>query len=153
MGCDIHCYAERQVDGKYEIIENLFPFDRRDYGLFAWLAGVRNYSAITPISEPRGLPEDVSTSVKEDFSRWGGDAHSDSWLSVPELLAVDYDVQIEDRRCMRPLPSGVFSGAQTCEPGEGIKQDLKTFLGVAYFEDLEALKDRGADRVVFWFDC
>jgi hypothetical protein len=75
MGCDIHCYAEKLKDGKWEQItgfvsdwydkeSNYFsseefknsksPIDRRDYQLFAMLAGVRNNYRIRPIAEPRG---------------------------------------------------------------------------------------------------
>lgn len=66
MGCDIHVMAERRGSGGgYEpIADNIFsdpfsdrnvsaPFDWRAYGMFAFLAGVRNYSGVDPISSPR----------------------------------------------------------------------------------------------------
>lgn len=68
--------------------------DGRNYALFAALANVRNYGDITPISEPRGLPEDFETDgdeVKLAYSGgkvWMGD-HSYTWLTFEELL--DWD--------------------------------------------------------------
>ena len=50
----------------------------RCYSLFALLANVRNYAEITPISNPRGLPNDVSEIVKEMSDQWGCDGHSHS---------------------------------------------------------------------------
>lgn len=75
MGCDIHSIAERKVDGKWVPIETdgresswgtffsrkaeyLEPFNWRNYSVFAFLAGVRNYDHCEPLSEPKGLPDD-----------------------------------------------------------------------------------------------
>src|SRR5687768_8802356 len=125
MGCDIHIVAQRRneagewVEVHGDFLEGPDPFDWRSYGMFAFLAGVRNYSDITPISEPRGLPGDFNLGEYEDGGdgfRWLGD-HSFSWLSVDELLAVDYDQTIEDRRVTRQLAPNHWSGAQTCDPG------------------------------------
>lgn len=146
MGCDIHTTAERRVEGKWQEIEDLFPFDWRAYGMFGFLADVRNYSAVPPISAPRGTPED-SPSYDDDDDR-----HSHSWLSVEELCAFDYDQAMEDRRVSVTLPSGVVSGAGTCSPGEGRKMSFREFLGKAFFEDLAKLREAGAERVVFCFD-
>ena len=148
MGCDIHIHAERRLpSGQWSAIRYLKPFSAPDYGVFGWLAGVRNYSALTPISEPRGLPSRVSDTVARDYAIWSGDAHDASWLSVAELRAVDYEQIVEDRRCTR---NG--NGGSTCEPGEGKKQTLREFLGLGFFRGLDALVAAGAERVVFWFD-
>lgn len=148
MGCDIHSQAERKVNGKWEIVPDIVPFDWRSYGMFAFLAGVRNYSAITPLSKPRGLPADA---VERDDGDCGGD-HSHSWLSLEELLAFDYDASMEDRRYTRQEGPNSFNGAATCEPGQGEKTTYREFLGEAFFKDLEKLKAAGAERVVFGFD-
>lgn len=153
MGCDIHAFAEkRNAAGVFKILKSVEPFDVRSYGLFGFLAGVRNYSAITPIALPRGIPADASAWITEEHETWSADAHSASWLSVAELLAFDYDAQCEDRRCSRRMPGGWLDGGQTCEPGEGKTQTYREFLGVRFFEDLKALEEEGAERVVFWFD-
>lgn len=60
MCCDIHSYAERKVGDRYELVnDRVFPteygaphsapFDWRSYGMYGFLAGVRNYSEVTPI--------------------------------------------------------------------------------------------------------
>ena len=114
MGCDIHAYAERKTISGYEYMPEITPFDWRSYSLFGFLAGVRNYSAVPVIAEPRGFPDDVSADVREKYEQWDMDAHTPSWLSMAELLAWDYDAEVEDRRVMR---NG--NGGCTCELGEG----------------------------------
>lgn len=125
MGCDIHLAVERRnADGQWERV--LPPEEARDpwyveqaaknpeskyyakaaevtwyadrnYEAFAILAGVRNRFDITPISEPRGLPSDMSDAVRsltsydsEDGEVGLGD-HSQSWLTVQEILDYDAD--------------------------------------------------------------
>ena len=67
---------------------------RRNYDEFAILANVRNGygfagcdtgDAIRPISMPKGLPEDVSSPIKRESDKWGGDGHSHSWLTAKEI--------------------------------------------------------------------
>lgn len=148
MGCDIHSYAERRnKDGKWVIIPGLAPFNNRDYGIFGFLANVRNYSAVPPIADRRGFPVDASPQVDKEYLRWAGDAHSASWLSMEELTAFNYDAMMEDRRCTRNN-----DGGSTCNPGEGKAETFREFLGKWFFADLEKLKESGAERIVFWFD-
>lgn len=165
MGCDIHSFAEtRNDDGTWQATGDVFPsiyahfgeptteepFQNGSYALFAWLAGVRNYGEVTPLAEPRGLP-DVSRRVAEEVEIWEGDGHSYSWFTVAELLAVDYDsTQVNDRRIERNGDGGV-----TGTPGEGTVMTLRQYLGPGYFERLDLLARLGkpdAVRVVFWFD-
>lgn len=153
MGCDIHSYAERKnAADQYEMVDNLNPFDDRSYGTFGFLAGVRNYSALTPIAEQRGMPIDASARVAAEFDGWGSDAHSASWLTVAELAAFDYDAICEDRRVMRQIGPNAWSGGCTADAGEGKQQTYREFLGHWFFDDLKKLQDAGAERVVFWFD-
>ncbi len=147
MGCDIHPQAERRVDGKWQAIPGLKPFDDRCYGIFGFLADVRNYSAIPPIAPQRGLPEDADVSTEEYL----GD-HSYSWLSLDELLAFNYDQPVEDRRVMRQTGPNSWNGGCTAEPGGGEMTTYREFLGPKFFEDLDKLKAMGAERVVFGFD-
>lgn len=149
MGCDIHSHAERKnPNGEWEIVSLIDPpFNWRSYGVFAFLAGVRNYSAVTPIAPPRGLPEDISNSVKADYDSWNSDAHTPSWLTVKELSDFDYDQRMEDRRCMRGNDGGC-----TCDPGEGILTTYREFFGDGFLLEIQRLGAVGAERIVFWFD-
>ena len=108
MGCDIHLYTEklRTINGKKQWVccdhftfnpyygadkyEKQFThisiYDDRNYSAFAALANVRNDGYIEPISEPRGLPNDVSTYIKNESDYWDCDGHSHSWLTAKELF-------------------------------------------------------------------
>lgn len=146
MGADIHLYGEKKNDkGEYEALAEFF--DMRSYRVFGFLADVRNYSAVKPIAECRGIPDDVSVDVKDLYKIWYGDAHSASWLTLDELLNFNYKETVEDRRCTIGN-----NGGCTAPEGEGKLTSYKDFLGEFYFNELEKLKEAGADRVVFWFD-
>lgn len=146
MGADIHMYGEKKnANGEYEMVGEFF--DLRSYSIFAFLADVRNYSAIKPISPTRGIPTDVSYEVKYFYNSWFGDAHSASWLTLDELFNFDYQLECEDRRC---TING--DGGRTAPKGEGKKTTYQEFLGNIYFKELSELKNCQADRVVFWFD-
>lgn len=113
MGCDIHLYQEQKIDGSWKstdvwsdkykegrlsVAYDDMVYHERNYNLFSILADVRNGhgfagvktgAGFTPISEPRGLPKDVSKQVRSASDDWSGDGHSHSWLTVREIL--DYD--------------------------------------------------------------
>jgi hypothetical protein len=147
MGCDIHVHGERRNGGKWQKIAlDPPPFDWRSYGLFGFLADVRNYSAVPPIALPRGLPSDASDAVAE--ASVGLDWHTHSWLSMDELLAFDYEKRMEDRRVTID-----GNGGCTAPPGGGAAMTYREFLDTGYFDELARLKDAGVERLVFWFDC
>ena len=165
MGCDIHSRVQKFIDGKWKTVEvplfpsdmlDLFtpksrwnepsvePFSWRSYGMFAFLADVRNYSYVPPISSPRGLPDDV-TNEEDEY----GD-HSFSWLSLKELLDFDYSQTFENRRTFRD-----GSGAADAGPGNGVVMTFREFLGLLFFRDLAIMTCLGKPeeiRVVFGFD-
>ncbi len=111
MGCDIHLFAEKRIGGKWVTAETWIPdedadgrmgvpyakriYTERNYDFFALLAGVRNYSVITPMVEPRGLPSDVCTEVRAESDAYGVDGHTHSWLTLAELLAFDWTQTFE----------------------------------------------------------
>lgn len=150
MGCDIHIHYEKKVDGKWIEAEDIkpvseydygepfgiteyLPFDWRQYSMFAWLcSGVRNYCDNPSLSEARGIPDDVSKRVKNEYLKWECDAHSASFLSVDEIAAYDFD--------------GYFLSRD----GEMVTaQDL---FGKDFFASIEELKRSDCERIVFWFD-
>lgn len=102
MGCDIHMYAEVKRRDEWEAVGRVFedesnaaweihPYTGRNYDLFAVLADVRNSFGIRPIAEPRGVPDDVSRYVRNEFTKWGCNGHSASWLTVSELEAYPWN--------------------------------------------------------------
>lgn len=137
MGADIHGVLQESLDGKrwYTIAE---IEDDRNYWLFSALADVRNYGSITPISEPRGFPEDFE--VDGDMHSmpysgrgvWLGD-HSHSWLTIEELIAWD--------------------GWDQDLGGERLRDLVPTFLAWLKWADLKTGRFRGNKRrIVFGFD-
>ena len=161
MGADIHIYAEyRSTANAWEAIPDYEPFGQRCYDVFSFFAKVRfsdDYHRVTPypISEPRGLPKDVSTYVKKESDEWGVDGFGHSWLSVEELSSFDYNKPLRERKVdafseghtlrFGTLPSSL-SYAQIENPTIG------DTLGEHYFDELEKLKESKAERIVFWFD-
>jgi hypothetical protein len=158
MGCDIYSFAERKIKDTWELVTNAFPaddFEReqyklekvdspfrwRDYGLFGFLADVRNYSEVPTIAEPAYvIPDDASPEVRAAWDQSKGDAHTATWLTAKQLLEFDYDQTFIDER---------IGG------GEENRVTLRKFLGESFFKNLEALKNLGDSeevRIIFWFD-
>lgn len=127
MGCDIHFYVERKVDGKWVSADKWTPnkyagdegepsmcveyedrfYRDRNYDLFSMLANVRNGfgfagcdtgDGFKPIAMPRNLPFDVSPEVKDESDRYGCDGHSHSWLTLAELKSYDWKGQVSKHR-------------------------------------------------------
>lgn len=65
-------------------------YSGRNYHLFAILAQVRTWDTSESISEPKGIPDDASYAYKYMCDQWHGDAHSHSYLTLEELLEVDW---------------------------------------------------------------
>jgi len=150
MGDYIRVYAEKKNGDNFEGL-GLTPFNWQNYGMFGFLANVRNYSQVPCISLPRGLPENVSEEVKWYIEHEGDGAFSVSWLSVDELLNFDYNSQFEDRRCAKQIRPRFWDHGSTCEVGEGKMTTYRDFLSKEFFRDLLILKENQADRIVFWF--
>ena len=87
MGCDIHLFVEVKTENGWELYSS--PNIQRNYSLFAKLANVRNYGNIVPISEPKGLPEDVSFLVRKEREDFDTDGHSDSWIGIEEIKTLE----------------------------------------------------------------
>ncbi len=111
MGCDIHTYIEKLITiyksnhSKWVNVDNwrFNPYFNendpegeeklticsiyrdRNYGLFSILANVRNYSDQPYISQPKGLPVDISKVTRDEAIRWGEDGHSFSYFTLQEL--------------------------------------------------------------------
>jgi len=148
MGCDIHSYTEVKKNGKWDKNPEVF-FNWRSYGMYGFLANVRNYSEVPPVSLPKGLPDDIS--IDRDRLEEAGYYHSHSYLTLAELLAVDYDKHFYDMRVMRD--GNGAARARTLDEAE--YTTLRKFLGEEFFNNLEDMKKLGEPdevRIVFCFD-
>jgi hypothetical protein len=157
MGCDIHLVVERLNEkGIWEPVEVKTPFYWRCYGMFGFLADVRNYSHVPCISPPRGFPNNVSALVKKNFDDYN--YHSHSWLSIKELSDYNYDQTFWNRRITKQLGPNSYTGAGLAEnpETEGEHLTIREFLGDEFFKDLKTLqqieKDEGEIRIIFCFD-
>ncbi|MDP5274813.1 hypothetical protein [Chengkuizengella axinellae] len=119
MGCDIHMYlevrhfskddVEREKgvwvsadkwtedrynfgydDTRFEVEDKDRIYDGRNYKLFSILANVRNNNNLPYISEPKGLPEDVSDMVKNESDFWGDEVHSHTYLNLDEITNYEH---------------------------------------------------------------
>ncbi len=182
MGCDIHSWAEVKRDGKWcRVTEKLFsdwgdhttsePFGCRSYGVFAFLAGVRIYSHVPVLVEPRGLPTDsdwlngVSKYAYENNPMSGEiipyeeretnkrdiendpNYHTHSWISLQELMDFDYGQKFENRRISETvIASGgttIIDGSAEAQQGHGKELTYREFLGKGFFEHLFQLQTMG----------
>jgi hypothetical protein len=86
VGCDIHTFYEERKE-KTTWIGTVQDLDiDRSYSMFTALCGVRDYTGESPcISKPRGLPNDVTDSIKSECGQWDGDGHSHSYVSLREV--------------------------------------------------------------------
>ncbi len=153
MSCDITTFAEvrikktlqwekaKKVFSYYDNRKTEHPFSWQDYGLFGFLADVRNYSYCEPIKIPMGLPMQLSQQVQSEWESEKWSSHSASYLKLSDLLAFDYDKTFINQRF-------------------GDEDYLKTmtyreFLGDLFFTNLKELQQLGEPndvRVIFWFD-
>lgn len=156
MGCDIHVYVELYDDrekewyalDKFEQVavchfdviypheKHVEPLHKRNYAVFSWLAGVRQYGDIKPICEPRGLPKDVSEVVALAFKKWGPDAHTPSYLTLQEILDAPQEGDVE-------FSDGTFPLSKVLEP---FVKCVRLLPSKFYSSPSEHL------RLVFWFD-
>lgn len=138
MGTDIHWYTEAP-DGNgvwQHVDEYKYRWIDRNYILFATLAGVRNGygfagvdwgNPVTPIAEPRGLPDDVSRGVQKELEEWTDDdngwsdpdqffGHTPSYLKAAELLGHDWNQEITLRGLADSASYTIFK--ETGRPGQ-----------------------------------
>ncbi len=183
MGCDIFSWVEiyDPQTNKWRAVRDAFPADdwekghygkafvsapfrSRDYGLFGFLAGVRNYANCEPLDLPRGLPvgcdltggcsvidelEVVADLHIQNTETLIHHFHSYSWFLLSELLSFDYEKVFWNRRIQRGK-----DGAALAQEGEGVHQSYPEFLGRDYFGALATMKTLGEPnhiRVVFCF--
>lgn len=150
MGCDIHAHVELRYQGKWE--HYAIPNIDRWYDLFGIMAGVRR--EVTPIVEPKGVPEDMSVITRLDWELWAEDAHTASWFNEDELDELQKWLDRQKKQADKKgekytgnqfdLESGVLGGTYM------FGNSLTSF---KHYNDINYIPE-GADavRLVFWFD-
>ncbi len=139
MGCDIHLHTEVKINGNWHHYSECNI--SRCYAVFGKMANVRNSDEhhITPISEPKGLPEDLTFLTKFRYAQIEPDAHSESWLNAEEIQVLcDWIGNVDALEWFKPHKEfGYLCG-----------NDWHIFL--QYREDYpNEIEDI---RFVFWFD-
>ncbi len=141
MGCDIHLHIEVKIDKQWRHLG--CPQVKRNYALFAKMAGVRNSDSIEPIALPKGLPSDITFLTNYDHERMKTDAHSQSWLNADEIAKLDNWLSRETM--WDKFISLEYSLINLYLFGNGFG-DFKEFP-----DDFpKSLEDV---RFIFWFDC
>ncbi|CAN5950724.1 unnamed protein product [Sphagnum jensenii] len=148
MGCDIKMLVQRKTATGWETIPEFDCWDDRNYAVFGFLVGVHNYSDVPPLSEPRGLPDNIQA---EDDDVWLGE-HSFSWLLASELTNFDYDQPVEDRRIKVQIGPNLWTGRGTAEPGGGKMTTWREFLGSRFMAFVDRLRGDNEYRIVFGFN-
>lgn len=126
MGCDIHAYIESCNDDENWIFDFECESMGRNYNIFGKLAGVRCWDF--PHYPVKGLPDIVSEHVWAEYTSWGSDAHTPSYLTQNEII---------DFLCWLESSEDLFSDDYV----KGIINEFNT-----------ALNSNVTIRLVFWFD-
>ena len=160
MGCDIHGYIEYEDwedNGKphYSCFgENL---GERDYTMFGLLAGVRHGSAIFA---PRGIPENISFTVKGSFYQFviDGEKDGDGYISkvtAQEWVDKGWSKWIDKNYVSNPdwhTPSWLTT--KEYEQVLRAREEITDYGNVdqEWYAILGAMKALKNARFVFWFD-
>ena len=168
MGADIHIFAERKLSNgtwamckSYESqsseqfydysdklakaeIGRLFPRARsRNYSFFADLAGVRGDGP-----DAKGVPNDISPLVREEYERWGMDAHSASWYSARDFVPIFMDNHMSEDERVKLVNDRLEGSGHYGIP----YHVLETYLGIDIPYDDNDNPAIDSIRFVFWFD-
>lgn len=75
-----------EVDESERPWEHESIYNGRNYSLFSILSGVRNYDNMPSLEyDLRGFPDDADVLTKEEYDRWGADAHTPGYCTLKEL--------------------------------------------------------------------
>lgn len=131
MGCDIHIITEIRKEGKWQFVKE-FPeaLDHRNYSLFAFLAGVRDYFNYDGF-EPKGLPEDMSG--KKFFFRSEREFYTQRYNEGDMMFIGPDGVILETSKCdcMRHLTEDEYNQLQA-EQKENNEEFAKRYQYLGY---------------------
>lgn len=166
MGCDIHTITEiKAPQGWQRTIPDPNVFSCRSYRWFAFLADERNSFGIPcPFGGGyRGWPADhcgEADALRENYEYNGFGA---TFVTLQELLDFDYNQTFENRHNTGsdPFKKGMSFGEYfvrknaPLDAGLGKLETFRDFLGLAFFENIEILKEIGQPdciRVLMLFE-
>lgn len=172
MGTDIHTFVETKRNDEWVNLalwtkdfetgkfNKALIYDGRNYNLFGLLAGVR-MMGVEPISEPRGIPEDMSAEVALEYGD-GEYYHDPTWYDFTELEAY-----LKGRKAMLNLLDEFKDAAKHVEDEEipflleGY-DELKSEIAILedFLQEIYRVLDAyriwfpkpGQIRVTMWFD-
>lgn len=178
MGCDIHLYKEKQVDGQWvtaDVWEEYdygdddkgieVPWDNRytgrNYNLFGLLSkGVRRD---LPFGfAQRGMPYNACKEIAEMSEKWEGDGHSHNYLYLHELKDMREFLKTEmiqisgmkDREQLAVLRKSIASG----EPNWDLLYPYCQWASMDNYEEFEIdvpacfIVGDGLDEIISSFD-
>ena len=136
MGADIHVHVEYYSSRKKSWIHSNVEFDTpRLYAMFSIMAYELS-DIIRPLYRAKGLPGDITRQTYIEHRDYGGDAHTESWLTTDEF-----------RECLDEVDSIIRSNYPEHYDPEWLKEYELIY---KYMKDSN---DEGEPaRIVFWFD-
>lgn len=178
MGCDIHLYKEKQVDGQWVTADVWEEYDYgdddkgievswdnrytgRNYNLFGLLSkGVRRD---LPFGfAQRGMPYNACKEIAENSEKWEGDGHSHNYLYLHELKDMREFLKTEmiqisgmkDREQLAVLRKSIASG----EPNWDLLYPYCQWASMDRYEEFEIdvpacfIVGDGLDEIISSFD-
>lgn len=185
MGTDIHTYVEKRNKdtGKWQYsplflynhdpdLSYIFiaPYCWRSYPLFGILADVRYSFEHSPISEPKGIPNDLSAEIQRIYDENSDYIHTPSYYTLKELSNYYYKhkktINSSDIHYMitnvdgEPIPiNGMTAYLTPClfDPEEEDFQHgleaLRTIIAyMSFIQDTDYNLTGDDIRLIFWFD-
>lgn len=168
MGCDIHAFIEYTKEAPEQTGErgwrsfgSKFHLSRH-YGVFAKLAGVRNWPdwGIVPISKPRGLPDDAAYQACEYYwlyitpsagERYCSKANAERWVAGGVSRYRDGErhfVSDPDAHSASWVSPDEWEAMLSDPKIQGVEDAYHAFLAA-----MRSLESKGNEvRAVFWFD-
>lgn len=154
MGCDIHTFVEKRVNGQWLAAEQLEEADEgethqhlpktrsftggRDYRLFGLLSGVRCDWGMKIIPDAdMCIPEDASAEVKAEHAWWDSDAHTEGWVSWQAL-----------QDALKAININVLMGKMEPSAKEAIDELTENFTHIAESYHLNVREM----RIILWYD-
>ena len=136
MGCDIHFHSEVKIKGKWR--HHADASLKRDYKIFTKISNVRNDYNIDPLTDSRGLPDDITFLTDYCAKDTGSDGYSHSYLNKEEIAVfhnwLDKEIGYEyAHQCIPYFCRNHLSGL------------------ISFPKDWEGMEIEDA-RYVFWFD-